>query len=247
MDHGIPRVLPPLVDQARLGPRAVLDEAVPVHVPVPVDPFEGSADVRQQLLRRGAVARPPVVLREQQDEPRCRVDGAVVRRVWDRPRPRQFAPPDLMEDLARLLVSPRVVTRSLVPGQQAQRVARRSRRHGQELVRRDQRIPAEHGHVPGDAGRQHGLAPPLCVEGAQVAQAAGEQRVEQLVVGDDLHALALPLFVGAAELVHRCVEFLRGRHVVGDDRLDGHGDEPGLVRAESESERGPHDVPDDLH
>ena len=153
------------------------------------------------------------------------------------PRARELAVAHLVQDLARLLVAPVVLLRALARRQELEGIARRPGVHRQELVRGDQRVAAEDRHVPRDPGGEDRAVPHPRVQGAQVAQAAVQELVEHLVVGDDPRRLPLPLLVRATELVDRVVE-VRGR--VGgfgpQDRFDRDRDEPRLVRVEVEPE-----------
>ena len=200
--HGVERVLPPLVHDPARGPAQVLHEPVAVLVPVLVDPREGGADVRQELVGELQVPGPPEVLGPQEHEPWRGVDGPVVPGVRDVPGSGQLAPADLVQDLAGFLVSPGVDLRPLISSQHAKRVTSRAGVHGQQLVGADQGVPPEHGDVPGDAGGDDAASVRGGVQGAKITEPSGHQRVEQLVVGDDLGAVPLPVLVGPAQAVH---------------------------------------------
>ena len=153
------------------------------------------------------------------------------------PRARELAVADLVQDLARLLVPPVVLLRALASGQELERFARRTRVDRQQLVRGDERVPSEDGHVPGDPCGEHAALAHAGVEGAEISEAAIEELVEQLVVRDDLRRLALPLLVRATQLVHGVIEVRRGAVVLGpEDRLDRNDEEPGLVGLEVDPE-----------
>src|SRR5215217_8268609 len=92
-------------DPARRA-RAIFDEPVAVRVAELVDPPERGVDVRSQSADELDVTRPPEVLREQDQEPRRRVDRAEVRRVRDDSGAREVAPADLVQDLAGLFIAP---------------------------------------------------------------------------------------------------------------------------------------------
>ena len=123
----------------------------------------------------------------------------------------QLAVADLVEDLARLLVAPGVLLRSLVPGEQLQGVgARRDGFTESSWCDGDEGVAPEQRHVPGDARREDPLSLRRARgQRADVADAALQQLVEQLVVGDHLRGVPLPVLVGAAQLVHRDVELER--------------------------------------
>ena len=237
VDHRVVRVLPPLVADPAGRAAQVLDEPVAVQVAVPVDPGERGLRVGQELAREPDVAGPPQVLGVHDQEPRRRVHRPVVGRVRHDPRARELAVAHLVQDLARLLVAPVVLLRALARRQELEGIARRPRVHRQQLVRGDQRVAAEDRHVPRDPGGEDRAVPHPRVQRAQVAQAAVQELVEQLVVGDDPRRLALPLLVRATELVHRVVE-VRGRvgRLGPQDRFDRDRDEPRLVRVEVEPE-----------
>src|SRR5205823_520061 len=81
-----------------------------------------------------------------------RVHASVVRRVRDLPGPRQLSPPDLVEDLARLLLAIIVDPLSLVRRHEEERVPRDVRIEEQRLEAGDERVAPERRTVPGDAG-----------------------------------------------------------------------------------------------
>ena len=99
---------------------------------------------------------------------RRRVDRPVVRRVRDLPRPRHLSHPDLVQDLAGLLLPRPVLLLSLEHRQLVQDLPRQIRVHGQRLVRRDQRVPAKQGGEPGHAGVQERI--PVVVGGEEHLQ-----------------------------------------------------------------------------
>src|SRR5437763_195243 len=88
---------------------------------------------------------------ENDQEQRRRVDGAVVRRLRDLAHPRELADPQLVEDLAGLLVAPRVLAATLPAGEQPKRLSGDIRIPRQRLQRRDQRIPPEQRREPRNA------------------------------------------------------------------------------------------------
>ena len=103
----VPRVLPALVLEAGLGvPALVLDVAVAVAVAVARRSSASAARASVSSSRTSVgVARPALVLVEQDEEERRRVGAAVVGRVRPLLERGQLAEPELVEDLARLLVA----------------------------------------------------------------------------------------------------------------------------------------------
>ena len=95
-------------------------------------------------------------------------------------------PPQLMEDLARLLLSRGVDTDALSAGQRAQGAARESGPERKGHSRGPDRIPAEQGEEPGRACGQHLVVSLRSVgdeQPAQIAHALGEQFGEPVVAG----------------------------------------------------------------
>ncbi len=115
----------------------ILDQTVAVDVAVAVDPLQRPFRVRQQLAYQPVVAGPAPALVEQYQPERGGVDRPVVRYVRDLAGPRQLAAPQLVHDLARLLLGGRVLALALVAGEVAQGVARDPRVDGERLQRGD--------------------------------------------------------------------------------------------------------------
>ena len=101
----------------------------------------------------------------------------------DLPGARHLAPPELVEDPAGLFLGERILPGPLPPGQVTQRVARDAGIQRQRLERGDDRIPAEHGRVPGNASRDHLVSIDLHVQGPQVVRRAAEHDVELGQIG----------------------------------------------------------------
>src|SRR5262249_32299774 len=120
VDDRVPRVLPALVVQARLGLPLVLDVAVAVAVAEAVDPVQRRPSRALQLAGQGGVARPALVLVQKYQEQRRRVCTAVVGRVRPFAEGGQLAEAQLVEDLARLLLAVVVHRLSLAGGQDTQ-------------------------------------------------------------------------------------------------------------------------------
>ena len=80
---------------------------------------------------------------------RCGVDGPVVGR---KPRSGGAADPQLVHDLPRLGVDPRIVVPRLQRRQRLERAARELGAEEHGLQAGDERVASEHGHEPGHAG-----------------------------------------------------------------------------------------------
>ncbi len=183
----VARVLPALVEQAKPRAAAVLDEPVAVEVAVAVDPVERRQRVRPQALEQLVVAGPGVDLAEDDEPQRRRIDRAVVGVVRGLPGSGHLAGPQLVEDLARLGVVPRVVGRGLQAGEDGQRVGGDARIERDQLERGDEAVATEQGGEPGNAGGQVRLAlgRPVVAQHRQVGQRAAQRAVEDLVVRVD--------------------------------------------------------------
>ena len=114
-----------------------------------VDPGERPPRRVLQLERQGRIVGPAPGLRQEHEEERRRVDGAV---VAVGPGERRLAAPQLVHDLAGLGVALGVVGGRLGRSEDAQRSRRQLGAEQQRLQRRDQRVPAEDGHEPRRAG-----------------------------------------------------------------------------------------------
>ena len=124
----------------------------------------------------------------EQDQPeRRRVDAAVVHRERQLAGAGHLAGPDLVQDLARLGVGPRVVDDRLASRQDLEGGHGQVGSEGDRLVGRDDRVAAEQGGEPGHAGGEVVLARPGTVveQEPEVGHAALDQPVEQLVVRSD--------------------------------------------------------------
>ena len=108
----VARILPALVEQAQPRPPLVLDEAVAVEVARVVDPGQGRQGVRPQAVEHRVVARPGVRLAQEDQPQRRRIDAAVVGVVRRLAGAGHLARAQLVQDLARLGVVPRVVGRA---------------------------------------------------------------------------------------------------------------------------------------
>ena len=203
------RVLPSLVaDPAATSGDWYSTNPSPSRSPYSVDPFERRLGGRQELLGERDVARPPQVLRVQRSGT-SGVESTEPKygRVRDDPRPRELALRGSRAGSCR--AARRASRRSVVPCLAARSSS--ASRAGRvltvsswcEAISASRPKTVTYHGIP--AAR---IAPPSVsrVERPEIAEAAVEQLVEELVVGDDLRRLALPLLVGATELVDGVVE-----------------------------------------
>ena len=133
------------------------------------------------------VARPGIRLAQEDEPQRRRVDAAVVGVMWRLARAGHLARPQLVQDLARLRVVPRIVGRRLEAGEHGQRLDRDGRVERDQLERGDDAVTPEQRREPRDPGGEIRLAlgRPVVPEHAQVEQRAPERPVEELVVRRD--------------------------------------------------------------
>jgi hypothetical protein len=106
---------------------SVLQVTVSVGVARALDPGERRPGSRLQAPDELVVARPALELVEQDEEQRGGVVGAVVRGLGHLPQGRQLAPPELVQDLARLGVAEVVEFLRLVGGEGLERGCRQPR------------------------------------------------------------------------------------------------------------------------
>src|SRR6185437_9113665 len=102
------------------------------------------------------VARPLVILIEQDHEQRRCVRRSVVRRVGLHPGGGQFTKAQLVQDLAWLLIVKIVVAARLPCTEYTQRVRGECRQVGQRLEARDEAVAPEQGHEPRQSRRRQG-------------------------------------------------------------------------------------------
>ena len=148
----VPGVLPALVlEPGLLVAALVRDVAVALEVRVLVDPVQRRARLVLEVAHELRVAGPALVLVEQHDVQRGRVDAAVVGRVRPLLEGRHLAVAHLVEDPARVLVAEVVDPRALALAERQQRRLRELRRERQRLQAREDAVAAEHGHEPRQA------------------------------------------------------------------------------------------------
>ena len=229
------RVLPALVDQAARRASRVGEVAV-VGVGRGQHPSEDALGRRPQLAQERVVGRPLPVLGEQDEEQRRGVDAAVVGDERDLAAVRHLTAPQLVDDLARLLVGERVGPAADVAGQEAQRAGGHSRLERQHLQRGDERVAPERRHVPRDPGVGHHAVGRLGQQEVQVAPRAGHPHREQVVVAAHLDGVPIERVWQQASPAQRLAiaEQSRRRPRLGGGRRD-HGD----LRAAAGRQRQP--------
>jgi hypothetical protein len=180
----------------------------------------------------GAGRRSSVRTRQEHDEEGRGVDGAVVRDEDDLPAGGQLAAAIFVQDLARFLIGEGVVLARLPAGQEAEGPPGQLRGEGQQLMGRDQAVPAEWGDVPGDARIGHGPVRRVGGQHFQIDAGALDPAIDALGRGADLDA---PQPVGSG------LRFAAGRDVRdarqpgrGRGRGDGGGQRHALAGAEGQ-------------
>ena len=155
----VPRVLPALVlEPGLLVAPLVGDVAVALQVGVLVDPGQGRARLPLERAHELRVAGPALVLVEQHDVERRRVDRAVVGRVRPLLEGGHLAEAQLVQDAARVLVAEVVAARPLPEAQGGQRGARQVGVERQRLQAGEDAVAPEHGHEPGQPGGRQVVA-----------------------------------------------------------------------------------------
>ena len=174
----------------------------------------------------------------QDQEPRRRVDRAVVRRVRDRRRRRRARPGAARAGSCR---APRRASRppSCPAGRRGAR-GRRARGRGFTIsswcdaMRASRPNSVTYQGMPAAS-----IMPPSAVRVDRARRSRRqrvEQLVEQLVVGDDLRGVALPVLVRAPQLVHGDVESIGCGSTSSAIGSTVSAEHPGLVRAEVQAE-----------
>ena len=215
---GVLRVAPALVAQADARAALVLHEPVAVGVARAVDPRQRRVDGRRAQLEPVQVAGPHGELGDQQQPQRRRVHRAVVRRVRDGAEGGQLAAPQLVHDLAGLLLAEGVVGRALAAGQERDRRPRPAQVQQQRLEPDERHLAAERRDEPRHAGERHAVAVDHRAQHAQVLLAAAQRPVQLLVVGEDVGGVRLPALVLVAQRPDARVELPAGlsRRLRGD-------------------------------
>ena len=174
-----PRILPALVDEAAVPVAGVLDQSVPIAIVEPIQPVERPIHVAPQVAEHVERARPRRVLAEEDEEQRRGVHRSVVGRLGDPAQSRQLAHPELVQDLARLLIAPAVDVGALAAGKEAQRGGRDGRLPGEGLIRGDERVATEQGREPGQPGAVVAVSVEVGSEDREVGKRAMDDAVEQ--------------------------------------------------------------------
>ena len=227
VQHRVDRVAPALVAQPHARAPLVLDEPVAVGVARAVDPAQCGVDGRPLQFEPVEVARPHGELGDQQQPQRRGVHRAEVRRVRHGAHGGELAAPQLVHDLARLLLAEGAVLGALAAGEERHRRPRPAQVEQQRLEPDERHLPAERRHEPRQPGQRHPVAVDHRGEQAQVVLPAAQRPVELVVVGEDLGGVRLPALVLAAdgadalvELAARLARRTRADHldVVADHR-----------------------------
>ena len=197
----IARVFPALVLQPFLGPGVIVEETIPVGVPVLVDPSQCRLNVWTQLVEQVGGARPRGVDAKEDEELGRAVHAAVVGRLGHLVEVRHLAYPQLMQNLPGLGVAPIVLDGCLVAREHPQRVFGHRRLECRHLNRGNQAIAAEQRHIPRNAGGEKRLIVLAHGQHVQIHKRAREHLVEQLVVSRDARALAHGALVRPAQLL----------------------------------------------
>src|SRR6478672_11293425 len=132
----------------------VFDQSVTIEVAILRDPLDREPGIRQQLAEQVLVPCPGDRLGKQPDPKWRRVDRAVIRRMRNLAESCHLAIPHFVQDLARLLLPPRVDLGPLQRRQHAQRADCPVRRQRQRLEAGDQAVAAEWGDVPRNTCRR---------------------------------------------------------------------------------------------
>ena len=221
VQDGVERVAPALVAQPDARAALVLDEAVAVRVPGAVDPTERLIHGGGAHLEPIEVAGPDGKLGDQQQPQRRGIHGAVVRRVRHGARGGELAAPQLVHDLAGLLITEGVVDRALPVTQERDRRLRPAQVEEQRLETDEGHLAAERRREPRQSGERHPLPVDHRGQLAQVVLAAAQRPVELVVVGEDVGGVRLPALVLVPQRPVAGVELtagLAGR--AGSDDLD---------------------------
>ena len=181
------RVLPRLHHETVIGAPEELHEAVAVAVAELVDPAQGQSQRGLEVAHDLVVARPAPRLRDQHEEERRRVDGAVVAREPDLRCP---AAAQLVDDLPGLGVDARVVVLGLQLAEHAQRRVGELGPEDERLQARDDGVAPEHGHEPGHPG------------GRQQAHAVAAAHAQRREIGDRARVGLAQVAPGSRELRH---------------------------------------------
>ncbi len=137
------------------------------------------------MTQRGEIAAALQIGAGQHDEERRGIDAAVITAERHFAQLGHFAVTHLVQDLAGLGVGGGIEGGRLVGGKMQQDAARQRRIEPQRFQRRDQRVAAEGGAEPGDAGIGVGPFRRLGDQHGEVGDRAPRRLVEDGVRGDD--------------------------------------------------------------
>src|SRR5262245_14789096 len=153
MEDGIPRVLPPLLDETGRRLTRVLDEAVAIAIAVAVDPRQRPIDVWPDVREELAIAGAFDIRARQDHEQRCRVDTAVIASERDLAEPRHLAAARLVQNLSRLGVTLFVDRVSLCGREVLEYAVRDSRIDPERLQPGDDAVATERRAEPRHASK----------------------------------------------------------------------------------------------
>ena len=143
IDDRIPGVFPSLVDQTFFRGALVLDVAIVVLIAVFRHPLQRRFDGISELVEKPQFSRPGRVARDQNQEKRRRVNRAVIGRLGNFIDMRHLAYPELMHDLARLLIAPFLDLAPLILRQQPECLLGHAGITGEGLERGDETIASK--------------------------------------------------------------------------------------------------------
>ena len=195
VQHGVAGIPPALVAQPGARAALVFDEAVAVEVAALVQPLERRVDRVAAVVEAVEVAGPHRELRHEQQPERCGVDRPVVRRVRDGAHAGQLPAPQLVHDLARLLLAEGTVLPALAALQKAHRRLRPAQVEEERLETDEHQLAPERRREPRHAGHGDALAVDLGRQHAQVVLPAAHDLVDQFVVGEDVGGARVPALV----------------------------------------------------
>ena len=181
----------------------VRDVAVAHEVGVLVDPVERGAGLVLEVADQLLVAGPALVLVEEDDVQRGRVDRAVIGRVRALLEGRHLAVSHLVQDPPRILVAEVVTTAALPVAEHPQRRGRQLGRERQRLEAGEDAVAAEHRHEPRQPGGRQALAAGHRrreAEGRQVDQAAPVGRGQRPDIAFQAGSALDPTFEAALEV-----------------------------------------------
>src|SRR5947209_8593695 len=165
-------------------------------------------------------------LDEEDEKQRCGINGPVVRRMRHLSQPGQLSTPDLVEDLARLLLPIWIDLSALVGGEKAQRTLGYGGVVHERLQGSDDGIATERHRVPGNTGVGNGTIWGLLEQAPDIVATDAENfSVDQLVVSLKLARLIVPGAIRGGQPFELAIEIAgKTGGAPADARLDAHHD-----------------------